>query len=92
MPKRGPVCAFTGCKSIAQRIVGDCAECGKSFCSTHRMLESHDCVGLANAAAAAKAQNTAKLESEATKYNKVNRDLEWILNKANGAKGLGADK
>ncbi|KAK4561276.1 hypothetical protein LTR86_004593 [Recurvomyces mirabilis] len=92
MPKRGPTCAFTGCKSLAQRIVGDCGECGKKFCSTHRMLESHECVGLANAAASAKAQNTAKLEGEATKYNKVDRDFEWCMNKMSGAKGFGENK
>ncbi|KAK3677074.1 hypothetical protein LTR78_003279 [Recurvomyces mirabilis] len=86
------LCAFIGCKSVAQRIVGDCGECGKEFCSIHRMLESHECVGIANAAASAEAQNTAKLEGEATKYNKVDRDYEWCMNKMSGAKGFGEDK
>ncbi len=68
-PKRKsnkPRCSKDGCKGAAQPIVGDCGFCQKRFCGKHRMLESHNCEGLADARKADKDRNTAKLEGERT--------------------------
>ncbi|ETI20568.1 hypothetical protein G647_08605 [Cladophialophora carrionii CBS 160.54] len=61
-----PRCSKDGCKTAAQPIVGDCGFCQKRFCGKHRMLESHNCEGLADARKADKDRNTAKLEGERT--------------------------
>lgn len=39
-------CSFEDCKSVAQRIVGDCTFCEGSFCKNHRLLEDHKCQNL----------------------------------------------
>jgi hypothetical protein len=39
-------CSFEGCKTPAQRIVGDCGFCQGHFCSNHRLLEDHKCQNL----------------------------------------------
>lgn len=61
-----PRCTKEGCKAIAPPIVGDCGFCQQRFCGKHRMLESHNCPGLADARQADKDRNTAKLEHERT--------------------------
>jgi hypothetical protein len=61
-----PRCSKDGCKTAAQPIVGDCGFCQKRFCGKHRMLESHNCEGLADARKADKERNAAKLEGERT--------------------------
>ncbi|EXJ54343.1 hypothetical protein A1O7_09682 [Cladophialophora yegresii CBS 114405] len=61
-----PRCSKDGCKTAAQPIVGDCGFCQKRFCGKHRMLESHNCEGLADARKADKDRNTAKLQGERT--------------------------
>lgn len=61
-----PRCTKEGCKAAAQPIVGDCGFCSQRFCGKHRMLEAHNCAGLADARQADKDRNTAKLEHERT--------------------------
>ncbi|KAK5086647.1 hypothetical protein LTS08_007057 [Lithohypha guttulata] len=61
-----PRCTKDGCKAPAQPIVGDCGFCQQRFCGKHRMLESHNCPGLADARQADKDRNTARLEHERT--------------------------
>lgn len=61
-----PRCNKEGCKAAAQPIVGDCGFCTKRFCGKHRMLESHNCAGLADARQADKDRNAAKLQQERT--------------------------
>lgn len=61
-----PRCTKEGCKAVAPPIVGDCGFCQQRFCGKHRMLESHNCPGLADARQADKDRNTAKLEHERT--------------------------
>lgn len=61
-----PRCNKEGCKAAAQPIVGDCGFCTKRFCGKHRMLEAHNCAGLADARQADKDRNAAKLEHERT--------------------------
>lgn len=41
-------CTFKDCISAPLRGVGDCGFCEGHFCSKHRLLEQHDCVGLQN--------------------------------------------
>ena len=59
-------CNAKDCKDAAQRIVGDCGFCQGHFCGKHRMLESHDCAGLATAKQEDKDRNAQKLQSERT--------------------------
>lgn len=70
-PKKGPICAYKAgkdgaCRSVAQRIVGDCGFCHASFCSKHRQLESHACPGLEDCKKESHARNGDKLMSERT--------------------------
>lgn len=44
MPKQR--CTFEDCKSVAQRIVGDCTFCQGHYCRNHRLLEDHKCQNL----------------------------------------------
>jgi len=39
-------CSFPECKAAARPIVGDCSFCKGKFCSTHRLLEDHNCRNL----------------------------------------------
>lgn len=41
-------CSFKSCVSAPLRGVGDCGFCDGHFCSKHRLLEQHDCIGLHN--------------------------------------------
>jgi hypothetical protein len=41
-------CSFKACISAPLRGVGDCGFCEGHFCSRHRLLEQHDCIGLQN--------------------------------------------
>lgn len=65
-PGKKPRCSLPVCNAFAQKIVGDCQFCGGHFCGKHRMLEDHDCAGLADCKKESHALNKAKLESERT--------------------------
>lgn len=41
-------CSAKSCISLPLRNVGDCSFCEGHFCSRHRLLEQHNCVGLKN--------------------------------------------
>lgn len=41
-------CSAKNCISAPLRYVGDCQFCNGHFCSKHRLLEQHNCVGLHN--------------------------------------------
>lgn len=41
-------CSAKNCISLPLRNVGDCSFCEGHFCSRHRLLEQHQCVGLKN--------------------------------------------
>ena len=69
-PKR-PTCAIKGCKGRLLTIAGDCDECKKSFCSKHRLLESHDCPGLEKVRKNARIEHSEKMNREATQMVKV---------------------
>jgi len=42
----GGKCDCDGCAKKAAMIVGDCKFCSKSYCPTHRLPETHHCIGL----------------------------------------------
>jgi hypothetical protein len=46
MPPKKIRCSYKDCKEGAQRIIGDCGFCSKSYCGKHRLLEDHKCDGL----------------------------------------------
>lgn len=41
-------CSAKNCISAPLRYVGDCQFCNGHFCSKHRLLEQHNCIGLQN--------------------------------------------
>lgn len=41
-------CSSKNCLSAPLRNIGDCSFCEGHFCSKHRLLEQHQCVGLKN--------------------------------------------
>ena len=41
-------CSAKNCISVPLRNVGDCSYCEGRFCSKHRLLEQHQCIGLKN--------------------------------------------
>nr|XP_018264979.1 nuclear protein [Kwoniella dejecticola CBS 10117]OBR87137.1 nuclear protein [Kwoniella dejecticola CBS 10117] len=61
----------TQCPSAAQRLVGDCPHCQKSFCSAHRQPEAHNCSGMQACRDAAFQANKERLEKERTVASKI---------------------
>ncbi|VVT56374.1 uncharacterized protein SAPINGB_P005018 [Magnusiomyces paraingens] len=64
-------CSAKNCISAPLRYVGDCQFCNGHFCSKHRLLEQHSCVGLQNCKQQLHERNAVKLQSEQTVANKV---------------------
>ncbi|BFZ58062.1 hypothetical protein PYCC9005_005120 [Savitreella phatthalungensis] len=56
-------CQHTECSAPALRGL-DCSRCSGVFCAKHRLLEQHNCKGLADCKAELRAANQARLESE----------------------------
>ncbi|KOS13679.1 ubiquitin domain containing protein [Malassezia pachydermatis] len=52
------------CRDAAVQIVGQCPHCSLSFCSKHRLPESHDCANQEQMRNAAFTANKEKLENE----------------------------
>ncbi|KAG5358447.1 AN1-type zinc finger protein [Yarrowia sp. B02] len=69
--KKKKRCSFKGCSSAPLRMVGDCSFCDGKFCSTHRLLEQHNCSGLQSCKDQLHEQNASKLQREQTQANKV---------------------
>ncbi|AOW00123.1 hypothetical protein B0I72DRAFT_133033 [Yarrowia lipolytica] len=69
--KKKKRCSFNGCSSAPLRMVGDCSFCDGKFCSTHRLLEQHNCSGLQSCKDQLHEQNASKLHREQTQANKV---------------------
>jgi predicted nucleic acid binding AN1-type Zn finger protein len=44
--KKSNRCHLEGCNSRVVKIVGHCRYCQFSFCSTHRLPETHNCANL----------------------------------------------
>jgi len=66
MPPRKVKCGFKECKGAAQRIVGDCSFCSRSYCGSHRLLEDHKCEGLEDCKKESHERNAERLNSERT--------------------------
>ncbi|EGS18658.1 uncharacterized protein CTHT_0052640 [Thermochaetoides thermophila DSM 1495] len=64
-------CSFPECKAAARPIVGDCAFCKGKFCSTHRLLEDHNCRNLEDCKREAHEQNAMQLNKERTQVIKT---------------------
>lgn len=69
--KKKKLCAFEDCKEVAKKVIGDCEFCEGVFCSKHRLLESHNCVGLKSCKEEMRQRNAEKLEEERTKTRKI---------------------
>jgi hypothetical protein len=71
-PKRSRKrCSHKSCISAPLRGVGDCGFCQGHFCSKHRLLEQHDCIGLQNCKQQLHERNAEKLHQQQTVANKV---------------------
>lgn len=66
-------CSLDDCKKKAALIVGDCKYCKKSFCSGHRLPETHLCHGLDDCRKEHFDKNKLKLESEKCVSVKVDK-------------------
>lgn len=64
-------CSASRCTSQPLRMVGDCQYCSGKFCSKHRLLENHNCIGLQRCKEQYHERNALKLESEQTAASKV---------------------
>lgn len=64
-------CSAARCNSQPLRMVGDCQYCSGKFCSKHRLLENHNCIGLQRCKEQYHERNALKLESEQTAASKV---------------------
>ena len=61
-----PRCEEPGCRDYAHRHTGECAYCLQLFCSRHRQLEAHECIGLEEVIEEARYANTEMLRRHAT--------------------------
>ncbi|KAI8977945.1 hypothetical protein BDB01DRAFT_801298 [Pilobolus umbonatus] len=64
-------CALKHCTDKVVNIIGDCRYCKSSFCSRHRLPESHTCINLLSCKQAAHERNSIKLLSERCVASKV---------------------
>jgi ubiquitin len=67
------MCAMVECTSKVAVVVGDCRYCKKSFCSFHRLPESHVCEELESCRKASFEKNESKLSKEKTVSSKLAR-------------------
>jgi len=65
-------CDLSNCNRKKALIIGDCKYCELQFCSTHRLPESHDCVGLHKCKKLQFDKNKNKLLSEKLIDNHIN--------------------
>ncbi|CAN6628589.1 AN1-type zinc finger protein Tmc1p [Trichomonascus vanleenenianus] len=71
-PRKGRKrCSYKKCISAPLRGVGDCGFCDGRFCSKHRLMEQHDCIGLHNCKQQMHERNAVKLQEQQTVANKV---------------------
>ncbi|KAF5101871.1 hypothetical protein DV451_002056 [Geotrichum candidum] len=64
-------CSAKNCISAPLRNIGDCSYCEGHFCSKHRLLEQHQCIGLKNCKQQLHDKNAVKLQEQQTVANKV---------------------
>jgi predicted nucleic acid binding AN1-type Zn finger protein len=59
------------CKQKKSQSIGFCKWCQKTFCSSHRLPETHDCIGLKNCKTQAFNINKNKINNEKCVMHKV---------------------
>lgn len=64
--KKKPRCEEPGCRSLVARVTGECEYCLQLFCSRHRQLEAHECIGLEEVVEEARDANTDNIYRQAT--------------------------
>lgn len=69
--KRKNMCHMVDCKDHIAKFIGDCEFCKGQFCSKHRLMESHECQGLADCKDLMHKRNADKLNKEQTVIPKV---------------------
>lgn len=69
--KSKKTCFYQDCNKLAAKFVGDCNFCNGHFCSTHRLMESHECKGLETCRAQSHQRNADKLNKEHTVVPKI---------------------
>ncbi|CAL9734668.1 AN1-type zinc finger protein Tmc1p [Monosporozyma servazzii] len=65
------ICLYADCTKPNAKFVGDCNFCNGHFCSNHRLMESHNCVGLDNCKEQLHQRNADKLNKEQTIAPKI---------------------
>lgn len=64
-------CGFSDCLERVAKIIGDCKYCTESFCSRHRLPESHSCNNLKGCKQESFKRNSVKLFGEKCVADKV---------------------
>lgn len=70
-PKPKGRCKFSDCSERIAKIVGDCKYCSESFCSRHRLPESHSCLNMKGCKQESFNKNSVKLFGEKCVADKV---------------------
>lgn len=52
------------CSQPSMTMIGECKACNKQYCSKHRLVEDHNCDNLDDVRAAARQQNSDRLNSD----------------------------
>lgn len=64
-------CSADNCTSAPLRGIGNCASCQGHFCSKHRLMERHHCVGLQGCKQQLHERNALRLQEQQTVGHKV---------------------
>jgi predicted nucleic acid binding AN1-type Zn finger protein len=64
-------CKYIECKSKISKIIGHCKSCEQSFCSKHRLPESHSCSKLQELRLSSKQELIKRLQENALEQNKL---------------------
>lgn len=65
------VCFYPKCTKPIAKFIGDCDFCNGHFCSSHRLMESHNCRGLDTCKEQSHQRNADKLSKERTIASKI---------------------
>ena len=65
------ICFYPDCTKTIAKFIGDCNFCSGHFCSGHRLMESHNCKGLATCKEQLHKRNADKLTKEQTIVSKI---------------------
>lgn len=65
------MCFHPDCTKSIAKFIGDCNFCNGHFCSSHRLMESHNCKGLATCKEQLHKRNADKLTKEQTIVSKI---------------------